>query len=360
MAFKFLRDEGASGSRRSRRRCRRCWPRPPRVRPGDAGAARRRGARARSTRSSRHGPQGEPAGAGDPPRAGRARQRLRRDRHPGRPRLHVHRQGRGAGGRLRQEHPRPRAGRRQPRAAPDVEEWRGLATEISQYITEAGDAFRARDAERCRQLLSRATSCSTSSTSGSRSWSSRGTAEQQAVARALAHRYLKRVVAHLMNLLSAVIMPLDRLDYFDEDPEDRLRSQYEDTQRRPIGGRTQWQPLAGIDRPVGRGSTPFHGRLLHGRLLWHRKVGAGRDEEEENRGDDIPETRPPFHAALATSHAAQRQTALPLPVHPHWSHRFPLSSVLASTASLIDPVFGCAPMPYPTRAPFPPDESSRR
>ncbi|HEX2189691.1 MAG TPA: hypothetical protein VHG51_12370, partial [Longimicrobiaceae bacterium] len=43
----------------------------------------------------------------------------------------------------------------------------------------------------------------------------------QAVARALAYRYLKRVVAHLMNLLSAVIMPLDRLDYFDEDPEDR-------------------------------------------------------------------------------------------------------------------------------------------
>ena len=43
----------------------------------------------------------------------------------------------------------------------------------------------------------------------------------QAVARALAHRYLKRVVAHLMNVLSAVIMPLDRLDYYDEDPEDR-------------------------------------------------------------------------------------------------------------------------------------------
>jgi hypothetical protein len=29
------------------------------------------------------------------------------------------------------------------------------------------------------------------------------------------------VVAHLMNVLSAVIMPLDQLDYFDEDPEDR-------------------------------------------------------------------------------------------------------------------------------------------
>jgi len=41
------------------------------------------------------------------------------------------------------------------------------------------------------------------------------------VGRALAARYLKRVVAHLTNVLSAVVMPIDRLDYFDEDPEDR-------------------------------------------------------------------------------------------------------------------------------------------
>jgi hypothetical protein len=47
--------------------------------------------------------------------------------------------------------------------------------------------------------------------------------EPHAVARALAYRCLKRVVAHLMNLLSAVTMPFDKLDYFDEDPEDRSR-----------------------------------------------------------------------------------------------------------------------------------------
>ena len=35
------------------------------------------------------------------------------------------------------------------------------------------------------------------------------------------YRYYKRIVAHLMNLLSAVVMPLDRLDYYDEAPEDR-------------------------------------------------------------------------------------------------------------------------------------------
>lgn len=40
---------------------------------------------------------------------------------------------------------------------------------------------------------------------------------RQAVPRALLFRHSKRIVAHLMNVLSAVIMPLDQLDYFDED-----------------------------------------------------------------------------------------------------------------------------------------------
>jgi hypothetical protein len=40
---------------------------------------------------------------------------------------------------------------------------------------------------------------------------------KEAVPRALLYRYYKRIVAHLMNLLTAVVMPLDRLDYFDED-----------------------------------------------------------------------------------------------------------------------------------------------
>lgn len=41
-----------------------------------------------------------------------------------------------------------------------------------------------------------------------------------AVPRALLYRYLKRVVAHTTNLLSAVLMPVDRLDYFDETDRD--------------------------------------------------------------------------------------------------------------------------------------------
>jgi phosphate transport system protein len=40
---------------------------------------------------------------------------------------------------------------------------------------------------------------------------------KEAVPRALLYRYYKRIVAHLMNLLSAVVMPLDRLDSYGEE-----------------------------------------------------------------------------------------------------------------------------------------------
>ncbi|MBA2669727.1 MAG: PhoU domain-containing protein [Gemmatimonadetes bacterium] len=106
---------------------------------------------------------------------------------------------------------------------PDIDQWRDLAAEVSELITQAGTVFRARDAERCRPLLSRGDQLLDIFDNGVSDLVKGEAEESQAVPRALTHRYLKRVVAHLMNLLSAVVMPLDRLDYFDEDPEDRAR-----------------------------------------------------------------------------------------------------------------------------------------
>jgi phosphate uptake regulator len=45
---------------------------------------------------------------------------------------------------------------------------------------------------------------------------------RDAVPRALLYRYLKRIFAHLMNVLTSLVMPLDRLDYYDEDKADRV------------------------------------------------------------------------------------------------------------------------------------------
>lgn len=104
----------------------------------------------------------------------------------------------------------------------DAAEWRRLATEISRYITDAGDAFLARDGERVRQLLTRGSDLLDVFDDGVTALVRGDDTGPQAVARALAFRYLKRVVAHLMNLLSAVIMPLHSIDFFYEDPEDRV------------------------------------------------------------------------------------------------------------------------------------------
>lgn len=105
--------------------------------------------------------------------------------------------------------------------APDAEEWERLWKEISEFIVEAGDAFQRRDAERSRALRQRGDELLDLFDERVSELIRSEDCGAQAVPRALAHRYLKRVVAHLMNMLSAVIMPLDRIDYFDEDPEDR-------------------------------------------------------------------------------------------------------------------------------------------
>lgn len=46
-----------------------------------------------------------------------------------------------------------------------------------------------------------------------------------AVPRALYFRHCKRIVAHLLNVLSSIVMPLDQIDYFDEDRATREPSE---------------------------------------------------------------------------------------------------------------------------------------
>jgi phosphate uptake regulator len=106
-------------------------------------------------------------------------------------------------------------------SAPDSEEWRRLSGEVSHLIADAAETFHARDVERARTLLTRGDEL-LGQFDDKVSALVRGEDQRsQAVARALAYRYVKRVVAHLLNLLTAVVMPIHRLDYLDEDPKDR-------------------------------------------------------------------------------------------------------------------------------------------
>ena len=101
-------------------------------------------------------------------------------------------------------------------------EWRQLTQTISDYITDTAAAFETRNEGRARELLTHGGALLGKLERGVGALVGGQAEGGDAVARALALRYLKRVVAHLMNVLSAIVMPVDRLDYFDEDPEDRV------------------------------------------------------------------------------------------------------------------------------------------
>ncbi len=99
--------------------------------------------------------------------------------------------------------------------------WKEVRTEVSQMIADTAEVFAERDDARARRLLARGDEL-LDEFDRVVSELVRGEDDRPyAVGRALAARYIKRIVAHLTNVLSAVVMPIDRLDYFDEDPEDR-------------------------------------------------------------------------------------------------------------------------------------------
>lgn len=105
---------------------------------------------------------------------------------------------------------------------PTEETWRTVWwSQVAELITEGAEAFGAWDADRCRTLLAKGDElldlCDARVSAIVRGEDT----GEHLVARALALRFVKRVIAHMMNVMTAVVMPLDQLDYFDEDPEDR-------------------------------------------------------------------------------------------------------------------------------------------
>jgi phosphate uptake regulator len=103
----------------------------------------------------------------------------------------------------------------------DGDELAAVRDEVSRMISDVAETFNGRDAARARAQLRRGDELLDRFDERVSELVRGADQSPHAVAVALTHRYLKRIVAHLMNVLSAVVMPVDRLDYFDEDPEDR-------------------------------------------------------------------------------------------------------------------------------------------
>jgi Na+/phosphate symporter len=105
--------------------------------------------------------------------------------------------------------------------ADDEDELDSYRERVGQLILDAGGVFEAKDADAAQHLIDKADGfLSEYDDQVKASYNSDGP-PADAVARALYFRFLKRLTAHVMNVLTSLVQPLDRLDYYDEAPEDR-------------------------------------------------------------------------------------------------------------------------------------------
>jgi phosphate uptake regulator len=105
--------------------------------------------------------------------------------------------------------------------APDRADLERYREAVGQLIDDVAVVFEERNTERAEQLIAKADGFLDEHDKNVRAAYTYDGSAAEAVSRALYFRFLKRTTAHLMNLLTALVMPVDRLDYYDEAKEDR-------------------------------------------------------------------------------------------------------------------------------------------
>ena len=105
--------------------------------------------------------------------------------------------------------------------AEDLEQILGFRDELSSRIVLMGEILDTRDEDRARAYIERGDHLRREFDGLVNELVHATAPALVAVPRALLYRFLKRVAAHCANVVTAVVMPVDRLDYFDEDDDTR-------------------------------------------------------------------------------------------------------------------------------------------
>jgi phosphate uptake regulator len=103
----------------------------------------------------------------------------------------------------------------------DIALWREHRDRTSNLIAETARIYRERDNEAAHTLIPELDEILDRFDATVEEQVASQETPRHAVPRALLSRYLKRITAHLMNVLTSLVMPVDRLDYYDEDKADR-------------------------------------------------------------------------------------------------------------------------------------------
>ncbi len=100
--------------------------------------------------------------------------------------------------------------------AEDRDELAKYRDRVGQLISDAAATFRARDTPGAEALVAKAGGFLDDYDRHVKAAYRSEDSPDVAVSRALYYRFLKRITAHVMNFLTALTLPLDKLDYYDE------------------------------------------------------------------------------------------------------------------------------------------------
>ncbi len=97
---------------------------------------------------------------------------------------------------------------------PDTESLKSEAEVIRELLEAGRAAFAAQDQKAVHELIPKLDLSATNHDQMVYSLARSDAPGSEAVPRALYYRFLKRIVSHMENVLTSVVMPLDRIDYY--------------------------------------------------------------------------------------------------------------------------------------------------
>ncbi len=100
--------------------------------------------------------------------------------------------------------------------ATDHNELAGYRDAVGQLLIDAADTFESGDTDNAEALVAKANGFLDEYDAHVKGAYRSDWSAEDAVARALYFRFLKRITAHVMNFLTSLVLPLDQLDYYDE------------------------------------------------------------------------------------------------------------------------------------------------
>lgn len=105
--------------------------------------------------------------------------------------------------------------------SPDRDQLYAYRDAVGDLILQAAAVFESHDEARAQELVNKADGFLDEHDAAVKAAFNSTGPVSDAVAKALYFRFLKRITAHVMNFLTALVMPIDQLDYYDEIKEDR-------------------------------------------------------------------------------------------------------------------------------------------